>query len=79
MAIWRMRLIGTLSEPYPPFVPEISCSQRFYFQAPVAWGADAMNIYVGWQTPVDNPLTSPESPWGMEACVTAAGEVRDEP
>ena len=76
-AIWRVRLSGTLSEPYPAFVPEITCSERWYFQAPVVWGADAMNIYVGWQTAEDNLLTSPPGSWGMEACVTAEGEVRD--
>ncbi len=77
MAVWRTRLSGTLSEPYPAFVPEITCSERFYFQAPVAWGADAVNIYVGWQTPEDNERIAPKGSWGMEACVTATGEVRD--
>ncbi|MFO8055952.1 MAG: beta-galactosidase [bacterium] len=77
MAVWRTRLSGTLSEPYPAFVPEITCSERFYFQAPVAWGADAVNIYVGWQTPEDNEKVAPEGSWGMEACVTATGGIRD--
>ena len=77
MAVWRPKLAGTLSEPYPAFIPEITCSERFYFQAPVVWGADAVNIYVGWQTPEDNEKAAPEGSWGMEACVTAGGEVRD--
>lgn len=77
MPVWRTRLAKTLSEPYPAMIPEITCSERFYFMAPAVFGADMINIYVGWQTPVDNELTSPKGSWGMEACVTAGGEVRD--
>lgn len=74
---WRVSLMGTLSEPYPNLIPEITCSRRFYFQMPIAFGADAVNIYVGWQTAKDNELLAPKGAWGMEACVTAEGGIRD--
>ncbi len=78
LGVWRVKLTGSLSEPYPAFVPEITCSgNRFYFQAPIAWGADAVNIYIGSQIPKDNHAVSPNKSWGMEACVTPTGEIRD--
>ena len=78
MGAWRVKLTGSLSEPYPAFVPEITAAfNRFYFQDPIFWGADAVNIYVGTQINPDNPEISPSKAWGMEACVTPTGEIRD--
>jgi len=78
LGAWRVKLTGSLSEPYPAFVPEITCAgNRFYFQNPIFWGADAVNIYIGSQINPDNPEVSPNKAWGMEACMTPLGEVRD--
>lgn len=77
LAIWRTKLLESLSKPYPSFVPEISCALRFFFQAPIAWGADAVNLYVGSQVSHDNALISPLKSWAMEACVTSDGKIRN--
>jgi hypothetical protein len=78
MGAWRVKLTGSLSRPYPAFVPEITVAgSRFYFQNPIAWGADAVNIYIGSQINPDNKLISPNRSWGMEACVMPSGKVRD--
>lgn len=78
MGPWRVKLTGSLSEPYPAFVPEITISgSKFYFQNPIAWGADAVNIYIGSQINPDNPEISPNKAWGMEACVSPDGDIRE--
>jgi len=78
LGAWRVKLTDSLSRPYPAFVPEITVAgNRFYFQNPIAWGADAVNIYIGSQINPDNKLVSPSKMWGMEACVTPEGGIRD--
>jgi len=78
LGVWRTKLSQSLSEPYPAFVPEITVAgNRFYFQNPIAWNADAVNIYVGHQVRPDNKFVAPGRSWAMEACVTPDGRVRD--
>jgi hypothetical protein len=75
---WRTRLVKTLSEPYPALVPETTGSAGpFYLANPVAWGADAVNIYHGTQLNPDNPLIAAFKTWSMEDCVTPDGAVLD--
>jgi hypothetical protein len=75
-AHWRTRLVKHLSPGLPSFIPQISAVQDFTFAAPFVGGLQALNIYMGPQTQLDNPGIGASPRWAMEALVRPDGSVR---
>jgi hypothetical protein len=75
-AHWRTRLVKHLSAGLPSFISTTSVAQDFTLAAPFVGGLQALNVYIGPQTQLDNPGigTFPRST--MEALVLSDGSVR---